>query len=496
MVLKYEKYDLVIIGGGPAGTPVAMEYATVEPKKRILLVDKKGELGGECLFDGCIPSKILEISGKHYRYLNKLYELGIDIENENPKIIWDKIVEKKNRILNKRTKAAKENLFAFGNIELIKGEASFESKNTIKIVQDEDVSNVIEFEKAVIATGSRTFIPPFRGNGVEKAWTNKEFFDKMELPKTITIIGDGPIGIELAQILSTLNTKVNLIGNQEGILPMVDKKYSDILLNKIKNDKNINLILNSDVEEINFNEELNKFQIKYLNKYSNQIEEVDSEKTLIATGRRPNIETLDLNKGGIEYERKGVVVNEFLQTSNKNVYSAGDVALGFPQFAHTSSYGAHIITQNLFFGKNKFKVNFDKNSWVLFSDPNIVSVGISEKMAIERKIDYIVGEYDYSIDAKAQIEDEDFGYLKFIVDRKTLRIIGITIITNEANAISGEASVIVSNNLTLKDLVNTIQSHPTLNESFSFLAKEMMSKMIKEKIKKPLFKTGIFTKKI
>ncbi len=483
-----EKYNLIIVGGGPGGTPIAMEYAMMHKDKKILLVDKKGELGGECLFDGCIPSKILEVSGKYTSMQEKLSGLGL--LQTDVKIEWQKIVERKKKILSKRSETAKKHLLSFGNVDIVKGLAYFLDDEHISI-KDED-EKVIQFDKAVIATGSRTFVPPFNGNGVKKAWTNKEFFDTMQLPDTITIIGDGPIGIEMSQILSKLGTEVNLIGNREIILPMIDEKYSNMILDQMKADKNINLLLNVDVSKIDFDNE--RFDVTYLNN-EKKVQNIQSSKVLIATGRTPNIEILQLDKAGVEFEKKGIVVDEYLQTTNKKIYACGDVVLKFPQFAHTATYGSHIIAQNLFFERNKFKVNFDKNSWVLFSNPNFASAGLSEQQAKERGINVIVGEYDYSIDAKAQIENENIGFLKFIVDAKTLEIVGINIVGDNIHTISGEAALIVSQKITLGNLIDTIHPHPTLSESYTFLAKSMMGHVMHKKMDNPMFNVGFTIKK-
>ncbi len=484
-----KKYDLVIIGAGPGGTPIANEYALMHKNKKVLLIDKKGELGGECLFDGCIPSKILEVSGKYVNTKNKLAELGV-IQSDSD-INWQTIVQRKKRILAKRAKAAKAQLLSSKNVDIVKGLAFFGDKNHITVKED-DAETTIRFEKAVVATGSRTFVPPFTGNGVKKAWTNKEFFDTMELPGDITIIGDGPIGIEMSQILSSLGVKVNLIGNRDIILPMIDKRYSDIILNNLKSDKNINLLLNVQVDEINFGDD--KFDVIYTN-YKKEKQNIKSSKVFIATGRTPNIESLQLEKAGINFEKRGVVVDEYLQTTNKNVYACGDVALHFPQFAHTAMYGAHIVAQNLFFERNKFKVDFDKNSWVLFSDPNFASAGLSEQQAKDRGFDVIVGEYDYATDAKAQIENEDLGFLKFIVDKKTMRIVGINIIGENIHSIAGESALIVAHKMTLQDLISTIHPHPTMSESYTTLAKMMMGHIMHTKMDNPMFKVGFTIKK-
>jgi len=489
---KLNKYDLVVIGGGPLGTPTALEFAKMNPSKKVLLIDKKGMLGGECLFDGCIPSKILEVSGERLNSFNKLKSFGINLTDTHPKLIWKAIVNKKKSILSNRTKGAQKKIDSIDNVTLKKGSASFNDKNSIKIVIEDKSEEIVYFDKVVIGAGSRTFIPPFNGNGVKKAMTNKEFFYDMVLPKDITIIGDGPIGIELTQILSKLGVKVNLIGNRDNILPMIDKTFSNILLEKLQKDMNVNLILSAEVSEINFKNKF--FEVVY--NYKNVIKNIKSSQVLIATGRTPNIEELNLENASIKFDKKGIIVNEYLQTSNPNIYAGGDIIFKGPRFAHTASYEAHIISQNLFFNRNKFKTDFDKNSWVLFSDPNIVNAGISENEAKNRGIDVITGIYDYSIDAKSQIDNEDFGLLKFVVEKKSLRIIGINIITVNAHSISGEAALIITNKLKLKDLVNTIHPHPTLSESFTFLAKEMMGKIMLERMKNPLFKVGFLIKKL
>jgi len=486
------KYDLLIIGGGPAGTPTAMEYASLNPNKKILLVDKVGKLGGECLFEGCIPSKILLKSGEEYLKRNEAIEFGIKNPDEKPKLIWEDVVRREVTIVEKRSKAVLDDLNSLKNITLIKGIAKFVDKNSVSIkLLETNEEKTATFKKAVIGTGSRTFIPPFKGNGLDKVWTNNEFFKNLEHPKTLTIVGDGPIGIELSQILANLDFKINLIGNINSILPMIDKEFSKLVLEKIKENKNINLLLDANVSEINFNNDF--FDVIY--SQNGEVKNINSEKVLIATGRTPNIEELSLDKAGVKFNKKGIIVNDHLQTTNKNIYAAGDVILNGPQFAHTAVYEAHIIAQNLFFGKNKFKVNFDKNSWVLFSKPNIVLAGISEEKAIEKGYDVITGLYDFSIDAKSQINNEDYGFMKFVVDKKNLEILGITIATPDAQSISGEAAVIISKRVTLKELVSIIQPHPTLSESFTLLAKKMMGKIIQEKMKNPMFKIGFFLKK-
>lgn len=479
-----QEYDLVVIGGGPAGTPVAMEYAKLNKDKKVLLIDMLGTLGGECLFDGCIPSKIMQISAKHIKSLHSLEEFGVVLDDTHYKLLWEKIVQRKEMILLKRSSAAKDILLGIDNIDLYKAEASFIDKERLLVMFEDSKTKQIFFDKCVIATGSKAFIPSFKGNGASKIWTNEDFFQRMELPKSMSIIGDGPIAIEFAQILSTLGTKINLIGRKKSILKHIDQEFSSHILQELQNNKNIELILNAQVQEINYTD---IFEIIYTQ--DEETKTIRSQRVLVATGRVANTTQLNLENAQVAFTKAGIQTDKSLQTSNKNIYANGDIVAEFPKFAHTAQYGAHTIAQNLFLGHNLFKVNFDKNSWVLFSEPNIAMAGISEDEAIKRGIEVIVDTYDYSVDAKSQIEGEESGVLKYVVEKKSNKIIGVSIMTNEANTIAGEAALIVANGLTLNDLVSTIHPHPTLSESFSTLAKQMLGVIMQEKLKNPLIKT-------
>jgi len=467
-------YDLVVIGGGPGGTPVAMEYAKLNPNKKIALIDKDGKLGGECLFQGCIPSKILEASAKYIQSLKKLSDFGIEIQ-PSYSLIWDKIKQRKEEILNKRNKAAEDVAIEFG-VELIKSKAKFTSKNTIQLENEE-----ISFSKAVIATGSHSFIPKYDGNGSDKIYTNSEFFAQMQLPKSISIIGSGAIAIEFAMILVELGVKVNIFARGDKILKNIDTEAREFIQNKLQINKNINLFLNSNITKVDF--ENNQFIITF--SQNNQTKTITSEKMLSAAGRVANID-LDLEKAEVEYSKKGIKTNKYLQTTNPNIYANGDIVEGFAKFAHTAQYAAHTIAQNLFLEHNLFSVDLEKNSWVLFTTPNIMMAGINEKEAEKKGIEVIVDKFEFKTEAKSQIENEDYGYLKFIVNKKTNQILGISAMHEEAQFLGGEASLIVAKKLKLSDLIDSIHPHPTMSEAFVTLAKQMMGKIMEEKLKNPI----------
>ncbi len=476
-----KQYDIVVIGGGPGGTPVAIEYGKLNRDKTVALIDASGELGGECLFQGCIPSKIMETSAKALKSIDKLKQLGVDIDATHSQIVWKKIVERKNAILSKRSNAAKDVVQELSNIDFITSQAKFIGENRLRL----DDGTHVMFGKAIVATGSHSFIPKYDGNGHDKIITNSEFFADMELPESLSIIGSGAIAIELAQILSGLGVPITLFVRGDKILKNIDSEAASFLTQKLQEDPNIKLLFNANIKKVDF--EGDAFTITF--SQDGLEHTMVSQRVLSAAGRVANIEGLGLEDGGVQYSQKGIIANKHMQTSNPNIYANGDVVENFPKFAHTAQYGAHTIAQNLFLERNMFSVNFDKNAWVLFSNPNIAMAGISQAEAKARELDVIVDRFEFATEAKSQIVGEAYGYLKFVVDKSSKKIIGISIMHEDAHILAGEASLIVSSGLKLKDIIDSIHPHPTISESFLMLAKQMMGKIMLEKLDNKVVQT-------
>ena len=353
---------------------------------------------------------------------------------------------------------------------MISGTARFISKNEVQIEKAPGDSSVYAFDYAVIATGSLPSIPAFEGNAVPELLTSELLFKQQTLPKSMVIIGGGPIGIELAQMLTKLNVQCTIIEMMETILyGVVEPEFTHVLTNILEKS---NILLHVSSKILKINRVKTGFSTIFMDA-SGTKREVLSEKVLVAAGRKPNVEDLDLKAAGIQFDKRGISVNEHLQTSVENIYAIGDVITG-PKFAHTATYEAHIIAFNILSGKNSMKTDFSKNSWVLFSDPEIASVGYTEAQAVKDQRDIMTGTYDYKIDATAQINGLAVGFLKFVVERKTLAIIGIHICVQGASSIIGEAALIVSKGLTLPDVAQIIHPHPTLTEAFGLLAMQML----------------------
>jgi len=454
-------YDLIVIGAGPAGTPAAMTAARFGAK--VLLVDKRDEPGGECLFEGCIPSKVLENAANNY--WSVISSKKFHIQNANTaQIHWEAVIQDKEEILKKRSHGAMQAIEKLPTLDFKQGAAKFTDTHTFNINGES-----FSFDKALIATGGKTMVPPLKGNGLDKIWTNRDVFFEKELPKEMLFIGAGAISCELTQMFNKLDVKCHILERSERILKHIPLEAALIVQNKmIENGVTVDLHVN--LQKIDY--ENNKFIVTFMQEGKERT--LEYKHVLIATGRGANVDGLELENAKVEYNKGGIVVNNKLQSSQEHIYACGDCVPG-PKFAHTASYEAGIVVHNMF-APNPHVVDYDKNSWVLFSDPQIGIAGINEQQADEHKLDVSVETYDYLQDARAQIDKSTEGFVKFIIDNKSKAIIGVEIVSEDASSLIGEASLIVANKMTAMDVMSAIHPHPTLTESFGKLAQQIFFK--------------------
>ncbi|WP_457749793.1 dihydrolipoyl dehydrogenase family protein [Sulfurimonas sp.] len=458
-------YDLIVIGAGPAGTPAAMNAAKFG--KKVLLIDKRESPGGECLFEGCIPSKVLENAANCYANVVESNIFHVEVD-KHAQIHWEGVLQDKERIVKQRSVGVLKQIEKMNSLDFKQGNASFVDANSIKIDND-----IFSFDKALIATGAKSFMPPIEGNGVEKVWTNKDIFFHKEIPKELLFIGAGAISCELVQMFNKLGTKCHILERSGRILKHIHEDAALLIQNKMIQN-GINLELNVNLQKIEY--ENNNFFIHFTQQ--NETKVLKYKHVVMATGRIANLDGLELEKAAVQYDKKGVIVNEKLQSSQAHIYAAGD-CINAPKFAHTASYEAGIVIHNMFAPSPRL-VDYDKNSWVLFSDPQIGVVGIDENEAHKRGIDIDVESYAFIQDARSQIDKKAEGFLKFIINKKTKVIIGIEIVNEDASSLTGEASLIVANTMTTMDVMQAIHPHPTLTESFGVLAQQIFFKnMIK-----------------
>ncbi len=460
-------YDVLVIGGGPGGTPAAMQLAS--KGKKVLLVEKSGKLGGACLFVGCIPSKIIKHAADEYASLSRS-SFGKQMALEDMSVVWGNIRASMDRILSSRSNAALQRAHRIPGLTFVSGAVRFVANHQIEIVESSGNKSSCRFDQAILSTGSVATIPPFGGNSVQNVLTSEQLFAQDTLPESMVIIGGGPIGIELAQMLAKLNVRVTIIELLDTILyGIVEPEFVDCLSQKL-DESNISVYTSSKVLEI---ERSGKDYCTSFMDAQGNIQTIQSQKVMVAAGRSPNLKDLNLEATDIQFSRSGITVNEYLETDVPGIYATGDVIPG-PKFAHTATYESQIAATNILKG-NVHKVNFSKNSWVLFSEPEIASAGYTQAEALNHGYETLTGIYNYEIDATAQISGDPFGLLKFVVDKKTQQIIGVHIFTQGAASIIGEAALIVSGKLTLQDVAEAIHPHPTMTEAFGILALNMLS---------------------
>ena len=461
-----KEYDLVVIGAGPAGTPAATAASMFG--KKVLLIDKRERPGGECLFEGCIPSKVLENAANRYKMLKEASKFHVALKSE-PQIHWEEVLKDKEAIVKRRSEAVFMQIEKNPNLEYLQGSATFEDEHTIKVNSEK-----IAFKKALIATGGKVNLPPFKGNGVQKAWTNRDVFFEEKLPSEIVFVGAGAISCELAWMFNELGVKTHILERGERILKRVDSDAA-LAVQKRMIDNGVDIELNVNIESIDFEDEM--FSVKFSQDGKEKV--LNSPKVLLATGRVANVDELGLDKIGVEFDRHGVKVDETLKTSKDHIFACGD-CINAPKFAHTATYEAGIVVHNMF-APSAHKVDFSKNSWILFTSPQIASVGLSEDEAKTKGLEVTVAKYDYKIDAKAQIDKEETGFIKFILDKKST-IIGIQILSEDAASLVGEAALIVAKKMSVMDVMSAIHPHPTLTEAFGKLAQQLFfANMMKKK---------------
>ncbi len=460
-------YDVLVIGGGPGGTPAAIDLAT--KGKKVLLVEKSGKLGGACLFIGCIPSKIIKHSADEY-YFGKERQSGGAPSHEERDKYWTEIRSNMERILGSRSGAAYSGIQKLETLVLVGGTARFISNHEVEIIRSEGGSLRAEFDSAIIAPGASSTIPPFKGNAIGELLTSETIFSRDSLPDSLVIIGGGPIGIELAQMFSKLDVKCTVIEVMDTILNgVVEPEFVSGITARLR-EQGIDIFTSSKVSEVTRSGA--NFRVTFSGS-DGATRTIASEKVLVSAGKKPNLDELNLGATDIAYTPKGIAVNEFLETSVNGIYATGDV-INAPKFAHAATYEAHIAAANII-KRNSERPDFTRNSWVLFSDPEIASVGFTEAEARRKGKDIATGVYDYRIDAVTQINGDPFGFMKFVVDRNTSVIIGVHIFVKDAGSIVGEGALIVSKGLTLHDVAGAIYPHPTLSEAYGFLARKMLT---------------------
>ena len=449
-------FDLVVIGGGPGGYVCAIRAAQLGLKTAC--VESRGALGGTCLNVGCIPSKsLLNLSENFHKAQKDFNQQGIEIDGI--KLNIEKMMSNKNKSVQVLTKGV-EFLFKKNKVTYFKGKGVLFSKNDIVVYESNNKRINIKAKNIVIATGSD--VAPLPGVNIDEknivSSTGALSFDKV--PKKLAIIGGGYIGLEMGSVWSRLGSEVTVIEYLEYITPGMDREISNEF-QKILTKQGIKFKMGFKVESV-----INKgnlVSIKYTNVKNSKQETVEVDKVLVSVGRKPYTEGLNLTKVGVKKDNKGrIKVNKKLQTTVNNIYAIGDVIKG-PMLAHKAEEEGIAVAEIL--AGQAGHVNYDVIPGVVYTSPEVATVGKTEEQLKEKNISYKVGKFPFLANSRAKVNNETDGFVKILADSKTDKVLGVHIIGPHCGDMIAEMALAMEFGASSEDIARTCHAHPTHTEA-------------------------------
>ena len=447
--MEAKKYDIIIIGGGSAGLGalgMAQEFGWTP----LMIDSEEANIGGDCLNFGCVPSKALIHLAKQFYGAKKSSQFGLKVEGKaDMKKILD-YVHSKQAVIRHHESA---DYIRSQGVDLEIGTASFVNENTVK-VGDKHFSS----DKIIIATGSRPRHIPFKGIEQVKVFTNENLFYEMtELPEKMLVVGGGPIGCEMAQTFQRFGSQVTIVERGDRLLAKEREEYSHILQDQLKKE-GIQIVTNGSLKEFL---DSNTAQIELANK---EILNIEFDAVLMSIGRLLNLEKLDLEKAGIKTTERGkLVIDDYLRTSNKNVFASGDAA-GMYQFSHGAELHTKLLKHNFQNNFNK-KHNADHLSWVTFTQPEIATFGLTEKYLTDNNIEHWRQDQDFSKDDRAIVDEYSYGKITLFLTPKTFwnksrKIIGGSIIAPNAGELMQELTLAMEAELPIDAIYEKLYAYP------------------------------------
>ena len=442
-------FDIGILGGGAAGLTVASGAAQLGAKT--LLVEKEQELGGDCLHYGCVPSKTLIRTAHVYHIMKNGKNFGLP-QIKAPRVNFKEVVNRIRSVISTIQQHDSEERFCSLGAKVEFGEANFIDEHAIRLNGD-----TISAKNWVIATGSSPGIPPIEGLDKTLYITNKEIFYLDHLPKSMIILGAGPIAIEMAQAFSRLGTEITVIQRSEQILSKEDKDMADEVMNVLSSE---GVIFHLNTAVVRVNDQGNKKEV-VIKKGDGKEFNLKAETIFVAMGRKPNLNNLGFDKIGILFDKKGIKVDNRLRTKQKNIYAAGDIT-GKYQFTHAAGYEGGIVVSNAIFHLPR-KADYTFLPWCTYTDPELASIGMNEKRAKASGIDYSVWTEEFKDNDRSLAEGEKVGKLKMILDTNE-KPLGVQILGPQAGELLSEWVAVLNGKVKLSTLASAVHPYPTLAE--------------------------------
>ena len=453
---KTIRTEVVVLGAGPGGYTAAFRAADLGLKT--LLIEKNSSLGGVCLNTGCIPSKALLHVSKVMSEINELKEHHVDLGAGIPNLI--SVRQWVESIIDKLTFGLK-NMAKKRRIEIIYGYGKFTSSNEIEVNNDGGIT-IIKFNSAIIATGSHTSKLPLLPDD-PRIMNSTDALLLKNIPKRMLVIGGGFIGLEMATIYASLGCKITIVEIMESLIPECDKDIIRPLVRRIKK-KYENIYLKTKVISVIPKEN----KIKVILEGKNVPENDQFDAILVAIGRTPNGNKVDVGKAGIQVDKNGfIATNNQQQTNIPNIYAIGDVT-HLPMLAHKATYEGKLAAEHIAGHQVNIKNKIIPS--VAYTDPEIAWVGLSETEAKLRNIDYGKGVFPWSANGRSLALARDEGLTKILFDKLTNKIIGAAIVGTNAGDLISECALAIEMGSDAKDIARTIHPHPTLSETVAMAA--------------------------
>ena len=450
-----DNFDLIVIGGGPGGYVCAIRAAQLGLKTAC--VESRGTLGGTCLNVGCIPSKsLLNLSENFHKAKKDFNKPGIEIDGIKLNIA--KMMSNKNKSVQVLTKGV-EFLFKKNKVTYIKGKGVLFSKNDIVVYENNKRTNY-KAKNIVIATGSAVVSLPGIEIDEKNIISSTGALSLNEVPKKLAVIGGGYIGLEMGSVWSRLGSEVTVIEYLDHITPGMDREISDEF-KKILTKQGIKFKMGSKVNSVKTNG--TGILINFTDVKTSKAESLEFDKVLVSVGRKPYTEGLNLTKVGIKKDSKGrIEVNSKLQTSIKNIYAIGDVIKG-PMLAHKAEEEGIAVAEIL--AGQAGHVNYDVIPGVIYTSPEVATVGKTEEQLKEEKKSYKVGKFPFLANSRAKVNNETDGFVKILADSETDKVLGVHIIGPHCGDMIAEMALAMEFGASSEDIARTCHAHPTHTEA-------------------------------
>lgn len=443
------RYNLVVIGGGTAGLVTAAGAAGLGA--RVALIERN-MLGGDCLNSGCVPSKAVIASARAAKASGAIRDFSSAAEN------FSAAMQRMRRLRAEISPHDSAERFRQLGVDVFLGAATFRDSETVEVAGTQ-----LKFRRAVIATGARAAAPPIPGLDQVRYLTNESLFELTELPRRLAIVGAGPIGCEMAQAFARLGSEVYLIDLGPRVLAREDADAADVVQRSLQRD-GVRLHLGSKDLRVASGEPL---QLEYSNPSGERVT-IDADRLLIAAGRAPRVEQLGLDQVGVEFDRRGIRVDDFLRTTNRQIYAAGDVCSPF-QFTHAADFMARIVIQNaLFLGRKRFSSLVIP--WCTYTAPELARVGLSQQEAQQQNRPVTTLQLDFAQLDRAVLEGQTEGFARVHLRPGSDRILGATIVGEHAGELLSEITLAMTKRLGLGAIGSTIHPYPTWSDAVRKLA--------------------------